>query len=176
MRRLLGYLLTNEFVLDEKPASVHFLRAENEEDLGEGLSALMIENERLQDLADELSRRNAQPQEMEKFIKTLLPTLDSFDRVLSLAREYPKSDEIDNWLKSVESISFRLLSMLEGYGLYQLKTVGAKVNLDLHEVVEYRPSVDHPNDTVISERQKGYVFRGKLLRDAKVVVAYNERK
>ena len=176
MRRLLGYLLTNEFVVDEKPAPVHFLRAENEEDLGEGLSALMIENERLQDLADELSRRNAQPQEMEKFIKTRLPTLDSFDRVLSLAREYPKSDEIDNWLKSVESISFRLLSMLEGYGLYQLKTVGAKVNLDLHEVVEYRPSVDHPNDTVISERQKGYVFRGRLLRDAKVVVAYNERK
>ena len=63
---------------------------------------------------------------MEKFIKSLLPTLDSFDRVLSLAREYPKSDEIDNWLKSVESISFRLLSMLEGYGLYQLKTDGGQ--------------------------------------------------
>ena len=176
MRRFLGYLLTSEFVVDEKPVPVHFLRREHEEDLGEGLGVLMLENERLQDLADELSKRSGQPQDLEKFIRTLLPTLDSFDRVLSLAREYPKSDEIDNWLKSVESISFRLLSMLEGYGLYQLKTVGAKVNLDLHEVVEYRPSVDHPNDTVISERQKGYVFRGKLLRDAKVVVAYNERK
>jgi molecular chaperone GrpE len=176
MKRLLGYLLGSEFVVDEKPAPVHFLRRENEEDLGEGLSTLMLENERLQDLAEELRKRSAQPQDLEKFIRSLLPTLDSFDRVLSLARSYPKNDEIDNWLKSVESISFRLLSMLEGYGLYQLKTVGAKVNLDLHEVVEYRASADHPNDTVISERQKGYVFRGKLLRDAKVVVAYNERK
>ena len=45
----------------------------------------------------------------------------------------------------------------------------------MHEVVEYRASEDHPNDVVISERQKGYVFRNKLLSDAKVVVAYNER-
>ena len=53
--------------------------------------------------------------------------------------------------------------------------MGKKVDLNLHEVVEYRASADHPNDTVIGERQKGYVLRGKLLRDAKVVVAYNER-
>ncbi len=66
--------------------------------------------------------------------------------------------------------------MLESYGLFQLKAVGAKVDLNLHEVVEYRPSTDHMNEIVISERQKGYVFRGKLMRDAKVVVAYNERR
>ena len=42
--------------------------------------------------------------------------------------------------------------------------------------ITYGESEEYPNDVVISERQKGYVFRSKLLRDAKVVVAYNDRR
>ena len=175
MRRLFGNLLRNEFAIDARPVPIHFAGEEQDRGLLASISVLMRENERLADVAEELRNRSESPQELERFMKSLLPTLDSFDRVLSLARSYPKSEEIDNWLKSVESINYRLLTMLEGYGLIQLKTVGTPVNLDLHEVVEYRPSEDHPNDVVISERQKGYVLRGKLLRDAKVVVAYNER-
>ncbi|AXA36314.1 Heat shock protein GrpE [Candidatus Sumerlaea chitinivorans] len=151
-------------------------REEGRRDLLEAVSASLLEIERLQDLTEQLKHRSAQPEELEKFMRSILPTLDAFERVLSLARTYPKSEEIDNWLKAVESIYFRLLSMLENYGLYQLKCVGKKVDLNLHEVVEYRPSTEHPDETVIAERQKGYVFRGKLLRDAKVVVAYNERR
>ncbi len=176
MRRIFGNLLAAEFEVDEQRVPVHLLRSENEQDMLDSLGALMRENERLQDVAVELKRRSGAPEELEKFIRSLLPTLDGFDRVLSLARSYEKSEEIDNWLKSVETIQFRLLAMLETYGLSPLKTVGSKVDLNVHEVVEYRPSQDHPNDTVVSERQKGYVFRGKLLRDAKVVVAYNERR
>src|SRR5690606_3110013 len=110
-----------------------------------------------------------------RILKSLLPTLDGFDRVLHLGRSYPQNELIDNWLKSVESIYYRLLGTLENFGLYQMRVVGSKVDLNLHEVVEYRPSADHPNDVIISERQKGYILLGKLLREAKVVVAYNER-
>ena len=133
------------------------------------------ENQRLHDIALELETRRDKPEEAERLIKSLLPTLDGFDRVLHLGRSYPQDEAIDNWLKSVESIYFRLLNTLENFGLHQMHVVGSKVDLNLHEVVEYRPSADHANDTVISERQKGYILNGKLLRDAKVVVAYNER-
>jgi molecular chaperone GrpE len=176
MRALLPSILASEFVVDEKPEQIFLSREEGGLDLLEAVSGAMREIERLQDLNVELQSKSSQPVETEKLLRSLLPTLDSFDRVLSLARSYPKSEEIDNWLKSVESISFRMLALLESYGLYQLHCAGKKVDLNLHEVVEYRPSQDHPNDVVISERQKGYVFRGKLLRDAKVVVAYNERR
>jgi molecular chaperone GrpE (heat shock protein) len=175
MRRLVRSVLDDEFVIDEQPTEVFLSREENREDLLELISRVMLENERLQEVNTQLQRKSGQPEEQEKILRGLLPTLDSFDRVLHLARSYPASEEIDNWLKSVESIYFRLLTLLEGFGLFQLKSVGKKVDLNLHEVVEYRPSQEHPNDVVISERQKGYVFRGKLLRDAKVVVAYNER-
>ena len=176
MRRLFGNLLTNAFKVEARPVPIY--RGHEDEhtyDLVQSISSVMLDNERLADMAEELRSLSSSPEEMEKFMKSLLPTLDSFDRILSLARGYEKSEEIDNWLKSIESIHYRLLVMLEGYGLYQLKTTGTLVDLDMHEVVEYRASEGHPNDVVISERQKGYVFRNKLLRDAKVVVAYNER-
>ena len=176
MRSLLQSVLAgpDEFVIDEAPVEVFLSREEGQDDLSDLVQRVMRENERLQGLTEELERRSKQPVEIEKFMRSLLPTLDSFDWVLNLARGFQASEEIDNWLKSVESIYFRLLKMLENYGLYQLKAVGKKVDLNLHEVVEYRRSTDRPNDVVISGRQKGYVFRGKLLRDAKVVVAYNE--
>ena len=176
MINLLPRLFGEEFVIDEKPEPIFLSNEEDREGLTDLIGSVMIENERLQDLTVELQRRSAMPVEIEKFMRSLLPTLDSFERVLHLGRSHTQTDEIDNWLKSVESIYFRLLNMLESYGLFQIKAVGKKVDLNLHEVVEYRPSAEHPNDVVISERQKGYVFRGKLLRDAKVVVAYNERR
>lgn len=154
---------------------VYFSEQQAGRDLLTMTKETLRENERLNVLAQTLESRGGSPKELEKIIKNLLPTLDGFDRVLHLGRSYPQNEVIDNWLKSVESIYFRLLTTLENYGLYQMRTVGSKVDLNLHEVVEYRPSADHENDTVISERQKGYILRGKLLRDAKVVVVYNER-
>lgn len=175
MKLLFRELLTSDFTIDEKPVPIYLSREEGHEDLGELIGKVMLDNERLSDLNVQLQQRSANPKEVEKVIRGLLPTLDSFDRVLGLARSHPPSEEIDNWLKSVESIYFRLLGMLEGFGLHPMSTVGKPVDLNLHEVVEYRKSQEHPQDVVIGERQKGYVFRGKLLRDAKVVVAYNER-
>ncbi|MCX7019625.1 MAG: nucleotide exchange factor GrpE [bacterium] len=176
MKSLLQSLVAGkgEFVVDEKPEKVFLSRDEEPQALTDLIGSVMLENERLQDLNEELQRRSQQPVEIEKFVRSILPTLDSFDWVLGLARGFQASEEIDNWLKSIESIYYRLLKVLENYGLFQLKTIGKKVDLNLHEVVEYRPSSEHPNDFVIGERQKGYVFRGRLLRDAKVVVAYNE--
>ncbi len=174
MRRA-GNIFHREFPLVATPLPVYFSEQQTGRDLLTMTAETLRENERLHDLAQSLEARKGDPEELEKLIKGLLPTLDGFDRVLHLGRTHEQDEVIDNWLKSVESIYFRLLTTLENYGLYQMRTVGSKVDLNLHEVVEYRPSVDHENDTIISERQKGYILRGKLLRDAKVVVVYNER-
>lgn len=176
MNALARSLFAADFVIDEKPLPVHEPAVSGASaDLLSLTAGLMREQERLTALTEELRQRSAAPAEMEKLMRSILPTLDSFDRVLTVVRSYERSEEIDNWLKTVESIYYRMLSMLENYGLQQLHTAGATVDLNLQEVVEYRRSDDHSPDTVISERQKGYVFRGKLLREAQVVVAYNER-
>jgi molecular chaperone GrpE (heat shock protein) len=176
VKTLLRKLMEGEFKVDQRPLPVYLSRDENAQSLKELAAHVLQENDRLQDLNAELQRRGGAGGEAEKLLRNMLPTLDSFDRVLHFARTYPKNDDIDNWLKSVESIYFRLLNLLETYGLFQLRTIGSKVDLNLHEVVEYRPSAEHEHETVISERQKGYIYRGRLLRDAKVVVAFNDRQ
>jgi molecular chaperone GrpE len=176
VKTLFRHLLEEEFRVDARPLPVYFSPKEDQDDLLTLSANMLKDNDRLEELNRQLESRKASPHELEKLFKGILPTLDGFDRVLHLARNRPQTEEMDNWLKSIESIYFRLLNLLEQYGLFQLKSVGSKVDLNVHDVVEYRPSADHENDTVISDRQKGYVFKGKLLRDAKVVVAYNERR
>ena len=164
-----------EFPLVASPLPVYLSAPQSQRDLQLTISGMLSENEKLQEVARCLKNNGGKQEESARILKSLLPTLDGFDRVLHLGRSYPQNELIDNWLKSVESIYYRLLGILENFGLYQMRVVGSKVDLNLHEVVEYRPSADHPNDVIISERQKGYILLGKLLREAKVVVAYNER-
>lgn len=190
LRELWGELCGHEFLIREQPlpiredlhrmSTVSFAAIE-ETSLANldvlNVFRLMVQREmaaieRAQALE---ARPTGDTRSMEKFLKQLLPLLDGFDRILEVARSAPPSEEVTNWLQSIEGLYFRTLKILERQGLTPLKTIGSVVNLDIHEVVEYRLSPDHPADTVISERQKGYIFNGRLLREAQVVVARSGR-
>lgn len=181
---LIKYFFSDKFIVDEKPEEVYIDKnsyliggvfSDETNDFLTQVAKLLVDRENLQNKMNELKSWSRSSDELMTFIKSLLPFIDSFDIILESARNFPVSEELKNWLKNVESLYFRLMKVLETSGLQALKTIGRVVDLNLHDVVEYRPSFDYPNDTVIKERQKGYIFRGKLLRDAKVVVAYNER-
>lgn len=129
-------------------------------------------------LAAELTGRGGAPEgrsEGESYRKlalSLLPSLDALDRIVEYGEKHKSTDEIfQNWLKTVVALRLRLRKTLEGIGLAPISSVGSEVDLDIHDVVAIVPAKDYLPNTVIEERQKGYYFRGKLLRDAKVVVA-----
>jgi len=168
-----------EFLIDEKaaaePKAAATDRAEGGEDLIGQLSALLAENERLALTAKMLEQSRGESDELLNLVRRLLPVLDGFERTLAMGRDFPDDHPLTNWLHSVEGLYFRLKSLLEKHGLFGMEVVGQPVNLDLHEVVEYRHSPDHKPETVIAVRQRGYVFRGRLLREAQVVVTTNER-
>ena len=85
-------------------------RDEDREDLLGLIGDVMLENERLQDLNMQLSNSSALiPETWRKCCAACCRRSTAFERVLSLARNFPVSEEIDNWLKSVESVYFRLL-------------------------------------------------------------------
>lgn len=142
-------------------------------DLKTQIENLLLEQVRLTEKAKHLESRRVGDDEFGRFVKQALPFLDNFHRLLELARENPPSEEVDSWLRNVEALYFRLVNLLETYGFVFINSVGKKIDLDYHEVIEYRASPDHAPDTVIRELQKGVVFRGRLLRDAKVIVAAN---
>ncbi|MFH0794869.1 MAG: nucleotide exchange factor GrpE [bacterium] len=176
LRKAFQYIFPDEFVIDEKPLEVYRSgEGPDGDDLATLLSRLLVEHDRLVAEARKLEGEQPTSEDMEALARQALPVLDAFDYVLNAAREHPPSAEVMNWLKSVESLNFRILKLLENFGLQRFNSIGGTVNLDYHEVVEVRRSSDFPDETIVKEYQKGYLFHGRLLREAKVVVAKSER-
>jgi len=143
-------------------------------DLMERTAEYLAELWRLLDLAREMEdqRSRTSDEELRSVARMMLPVLDALDRVLEYAKEVKNpDDQFNNWVRSVEGVAQRLGRALEKMGLVPISAVGNEVDLAMHDVVETRRTREYPDNTVIEERMKGYYFRGRLLRDAKVVVA-----
>jgi molecular chaperone GrpE (heat shock protein) len=152
----------------------HLFNAYKGNDLISEMATLMIQQHELIQKAKLMELNRSGDDEFGRFVRQLLPFLDNFNHVLDKAREHEGSDEIQNWLKSVEALYYRITSLLDSFELRFVSALGKPVNLDFQEVIEYRTTDQYKNDAVIHEIQRAAVFRGRLLREAKVVVAYNE--
>lgn len=172
-------IFNNEFVIDEEPEVICNIEesesSANTEDLLTAISRIMLENEELESLTKKLEQSSSSGEDLFRLTKRILPTLDSLEIILEHARSHPLQDDIKNWLKSVESVYYKLVNIFGTFGLTPMEVIGKKVDLDFHEVADYKNSTEYPDETIIAEQQKGYFFRGRVLRDARVVVAKNER-
>ena len=98
-------------------------------------------------------------------VKDVLPVLDDFERAL-------KVETADrNYAKGVELIYQRLYETLRKMGLEPIETAGRPFDPNLHQAVERVETDEARDQTVLGEFQKGYNFKGKLLRPAMVRVA-----
>ena len=100
-----------------------------------------------------------------ELVRDLLPILDDFERALEV--ESPSRD----YAKGVELIYQRLYETLKKMGLEPIETAGTKFDPNLHQAVERVPSEDAEDQAILGEYQRGYNFKGKLLRPAMVRVA-----
>ena len=100
-----------------------------------------------------------------EFVREILPVLDDFERAL-------KVESTDRtFAKGVELIYTRLFDTLKKMGLEPMNTVGKIFDPNLHQAVD-RVETDRAEDqSILEEFQKGYNFKGKLLRPAMVKVA-----
>jgi molecular chaperone GrpE len=98
-------------------------------------------------------------------VKDVLPVLDDFERAL-------KVDTADrDYAKGVELIYQRLFDTLKKMGLEPIETAGRPFDPNLHQAVERVETDEAEDQTVLGEFQRGYNFKGKLLRPAMVRVA-----
>lgn len=98
-------------------------------------------------------------------VKDILPVLDDFERALKVEtadREYAKG---------VELIYQRLYDSLKRVGLEPIETEGRQFDPNVHQAVERVHTDEAADQTVLGEFQRGYNFKGKLLRPAMVKVA-----
>lgn len=145
-------------------------------DLMSAFGEILAEHGRLSKLAQELKPAGPQDDEFGRFARQAITFIDGFDRIVDLARTHPHSEEITGWLRSVEVLYERVLRLFENYGLKVINCLGQKVDFNLHDVIEYRRTTDYPHNTVIQEIRKGIIFRGRVIRDAKVIIACNDEE
>jgi molecular chaperone GrpE len=97
----------------------------------------------------------------------LLAVQDSFDRAFQ--SEALKAEP--QVYQGMRSIQRQIHQLLEQRGVLTFETVGQPFNPSLHEAIDTEASRKYPEATVSREIEKGYLWEGKVLRAAKVVVA-----
>lgn len=107
----------------------------------------------------------------EKIIEELLEVLDNFDRTNKL--DIGKADKEDI-LKGIQLIQNQMLDLLKREGLKPIHAVGEPFDPYVHEAITTMETDDHPNNTVLEELQKGYMFKSKVLRASKVRVSQSD--
>ena len=98
-------------------------------------------------------------------VKDILPILDDFERALQVET----ADR--NYAKGVELIYQRMSETLKKLGLEPIETADQKFDPNLHQAVERVETDEAPDQSILAEFQRGYNFKGKLLRPAMVKVA-----
>lgn len=98
-------------------------------------------------------------------MRPLLEILDDFERALKTAGYE------NEFVKGMRLIYTRLSESLAKMGLEPIKSEGEKFDPNLHHAVQKMVSADHAEETVLEEYQRGYRFKGKMLRPAMVKVS-----
>ena len=98
-------------------------------------------------------------------VRALLPILDDFERALKTEAAGKE------FAKGMELIYQRLFESLKKLGLEPVSAAGMAFDPHIHHAVEMVESEETPDNTVIDEYQRGYNFKGRMLRPAMVRVA-----
>lgn len=97
-------------------------------------------------------------------LRPLLSALDDFERALKVEtqdREYAKGMEL---------IYQRTLDVMKKMGLEPIEAAGKPFDPHIHHAVEMVTTDEVEDNTVLEAYQKGYNFKGRLLRPAMVKV------
>ena len=102
-----------------------------------------------------------------KLLEAIFPAIDNFDRALATQPQTPLGEDWSSWLKGLLSTGQMLLKALENMGLEVIDQINVPMDPFRHEVLMQG---DGPAGQVLQIFEKGYAFRGEVVRPAKVMV------
>ncbi len=126
---------------------------------------------------DNYRKRQAQEREAllkygaEECMKKIIDVVDNFDRALTVVE---KIDNVEKMKETFYVLNKQLTESLSKLGLEQIKSIGEVFDPNMHEAVMQTPTDEYPEDTIITELQKGYKLGEKVLRPAMVSVAVKQ--
>ncbi|BCO08141.1 protein GrpE [Desulfolithobacter dissulfuricans] len=109
----------------------------------------------------------------ENILRELLSTVDNLERALEQAATETVDAEkkLEALIEGLELTHKGLVSTLEKFDVQPIESVGKEFNPNEHEALTMEQSDEVPQGHVAREFVKGYRFKDRLLRDAKVAVS-----
>lgn len=146
-------------------------------------SELDAANKKIAGLSDKLMRTAAEfdnykkrtAREKEDFYKMtvcetvapLLPVIDNLERAVSAAET---SGDDGSILEGIKMIKKQFDDVLTSIGVEPIEALGNEFDPERHNAVMTEDS-DKPENTVIEELQKGYIYKDKVIRHSMVKVS-----
>ena len=97
-----------------------------------------------------------------EMMKAILPVIDDFERALAATED-----------EGVQLIYNKMMKILEQKGLKAMEVKGEKFDENLHEAITRIPAPEEAQKGLVMDVvEKGYYLNDKVLRYAKVVVAF----
>jgi len=173
----------DEQIIEEFQKELAMARREADEHRDKYVRA-MAEMENLKKRLERLYEQRLQ-EEKGRLLLRFLEVADNLERALATARHHDQPGE--GLLEGVELTYRDLQRILAQEGVEAMDVVGQPFDPRLHEAVEVVPGQrasldqiqqvgataghDDPEDIVVAEIRKGYLYKGQLLRPARVRVA-----
>lgn len=109
----------------------------------------------------------------ESVLREILPVVDNLERALSqgVLAGVDAQKNMASLLEGVQLTLKILLAALEKFEVRPLNSVGTPFDPTIHEALAMEASDEVPASHVLSEFEKGYFYKDRLLRVAKVIVS-----
>ncbi len=159
--------------------------AAGDADSDEAMAGLQADLDRFRDLAlrsqadfENYKKRAAREKEdavkyaNSSLLQRLVSILDNFEMGLAAAKTDGTQSPIYSGMVLVQK---QLNDLLEENGLQSIEAENKKFDPNLHEAIAHEPS-EAPEGTVIRQARRGYRFKDRLLRPARVVVSSGPAK
>jgi molecular chaperone GrpE len=105
----------------------------------------------------------------ESILKDLLPVVDNLERAISSSAAAQGADQCIT--EGVDLTLKEILRVLARYGVNPVEAQGKPFDPGIHEAVMQQESEEFPENTVLTEFQRGYTLHERILRPAMVVVS-----
>ena len=112
---------------------------------------------------------NAHKYGTERFVKELLPVLDSMEKALEIAENLESEDA--GMVEGIRMTRKMLIDSVGKFGVTAVNPLGEPFDPKFHQAISMMESEDSEPNSVINVMQTGYLMYDRVLRPAMVIVS-----
>jgi molecular chaperone GrpE len=110
----------------------------------------------------------------QSLIKEMLAVVDNLERALNSSNG---KSSIDKCMADGVNLTLKeILKVFEKFNVKPIESIGQPFDPTFHQAMMQEETDEHPENTIITELQKGYMIHDRLLRPSMVVVAAPKAK